>query len=49
VPFLLEISLEVSILATEEIVEHFPCGPCCKEIYPYLDFLDRNMTYMVTP
>jgi hypothetical protein len=49
VPFLLEISLEVSILAAEEIVEHIPCGPCRKEIYPYWDWVDRYMTYMDTP
>jgi hypothetical protein len=44
--FILESSLEVSILALEEIVEHIPCGPCRKEIYPYLDWVDRYMTYM---
>jgi hypothetical protein len=49
VPFLLESSLEVSILAAEEIVEHIPCGPCRKEIYPYLDWVDRYMMYMDTP
>jgi hypothetical protein len=47
-PFLLESSLEVPSLAAEEIVEHIPCGPGHEEIYPYLDWVDRYMTYMDT-
>jgi hypothetical protein len=47
-PFLLESSLEVMTLAEEEIVEHIPCGLGREEIYPYLDWVDRYMTYMET-
>jgi hypothetical protein len=37
-----------SELRCKEIVEHIPCGPGRKEIYPYLDWVDRYMTYMDT-
>jgi hypothetical protein len=47
-PFLLEISLEVSSLVTKEIAKNIPWGLACKEIYPYLDWVDRYMTYMDT-
>jgi hypothetical protein len=47
-PFLLEISLEVLILVAKEIVEHILGGPSREEIYPYLDWVDRYMTYMDT-
>ena len=33
----------------EEVVEHIPCGPANKEVYPYRDSVDRYMTEMQTP
>ena len=33
----------------EEVVEHIPCGPTNKELYPYRDWVERYMTDMETP
>ena len=33
----------------EEVVEHIPCGPANKEVYPYRDWVDRYMMEMETP
>lgn len=41
---LLERPLKAQGLATEEIVEHISCGPCCKEIYASMDWVDKCMT-----
>jgi hypothetical protein len=46
--FPLESTLEAQGLAMEEMVEYIPCGPSCKEIYIYSDWVDRYMTYMDT-
>jgi hypothetical protein len=45
-PFLLESPLKAQGLATEEIVEHIPCGPARKEVYASMDWVDRYMTNM---
>jgi hypothetical protein len=45
-PFLLESPLKAQGLATEEIVEHIPCGPTHKEVYASMDWVDRYMTDM---
>jgi hypothetical protein len=44
----LESSLEVQSLVVEEMVEHLLCGPVYDEIYAYLDWVDKYMTYMDT-
>ena len=44
-----ELPLLVSGLTMEEVVEHIPCGPANKEVYPYRDWVDRYMTKMETP
>jgi hypothetical protein len=35
-------------LVVEEMVEHLPCGTFYKEIYTYLDWVEKYMTYMDT-
>jgi len=37
-----------SELVVEEMVEHLPCGTFYKEIYTYLDWVEKYMTYMDT-
>jgi hypothetical protein len=44
----LERSLEVQSLVVEEMVEHLLCGLVYDEIYAYLDWVDKYMTYMDT-
>jgi hypothetical protein len=39
--FLLDNPLKDQGLAMEEVVEHIPCGPTRKEIYAYMDWMDR--------
>jgi hypothetical protein len=45
-PLMLESPLKAQGLATEEIVEHIPCGPGRKEVYASMDWVDRYMTDM---
>ena len=44
-----ELPLCDSGLTMEEVVEHIPCGPTNKEVYPYRDWVDKYMTEMETP
>jgi hypothetical protein len=45
---LLEIPLKAQGLATEEVVEHIPCGLAHKEVYASIDWVDRYMTDLGT-
>ena len=44
-----ELPLWDSGLTMEEVVDHIPCGPANKEVYPYRYWVDRYMTEMETP
>jgi hypothetical protein len=47
-PFSLEIPRKTQGLATEDIVEHIPCGPSRKEVYASMDCVHRCMKKMGT-
>ena len=43
---LLERPLGAQGLATEEMAEHTPGGPAIREVYAYMDWVDRYITNM---
>jgi hypothetical protein len=45
-PLLSESPLKARGLATEQLVEHIPCGSGRKDIHTSIDWMDRYMTYM---